>query len=132
MHHVKDLLHGGNDNGETWFITAERAEGLHDKDGLGKSDPYCKIKFGHKSFETKDKKNDLSPVWKETFEFHTDANQLEVTVKDKDIGFDDELGTCVIAKNEFPQMKGQRVLVKKPISKKGEITGMVEVAIQRG
>ena len=131
MHHIKDLMHGGEEKGATWFVTAERAEGLRDKDGFGKSDPYCKIKFGNKSHETKHKKNDLSPVWGETFEFHTNANELEVTIKDKDIGLDDEIGKCTISKNEFPMQSGQSRIIKKPIQRKGEMTGMVELKIQK-
>jgi len=131
MHHIKDLLHGENGGGATWFVTAERAEGLRDKDGLGKSDPYCKIKFGNKSHETQHKKNDLSPVWNETFEFHTNANEIEVSVKDHDIGLDDTIGSCRISRNEFPNQSGQSRVFKKPIEKGGEITGMVELKVQK-
>jgi len=132
MQQIKNLMHGQQEEmGPTWFVTAERAEGLRDKDGFGKSDPYCKIKFGNKSHQTKHVKNDLSPTWKETFEFHTNANEMEVTIKDHDIGLDDEIGKCVISQNEFPNMSGQARIIKKPIERKGEITGMVELRIQR-
>jgi len=59
MHHIKDMLGGKHEQGTTYFVTAERAEGLRDKDGIGKSDPYCKIKFGNKTHETKHKKNEI-------------------------------------------------------------------------
>jgi len=132
MQQIKNLVGvGKNEEGNTWFVTAERAEGLRDKDNLGKSDPYCKIKFGHKTHETKHKKNDLSPIWNETFEFHTNANEMEICVKDHDVGLDDTIGSCVVYANEFPNMQGEARRVKKPIQKNGEITGMVELQIKK-
>jgi len=131
MQQLKNLVgHGKEEGGATWFVTAERAEGLRDKDRFGKSDPYCKIKFGNKTHKTKHIKNDRSPTWRETFEFHTNANEIEVTIKDHDIGFDDEIGKCTITRNEFPS-NGQSHLIKKPIEKGGQITGMVELKIQK-
>jgi len=70
-------------------------------------------------------------VWNETFEFNTNSNELEVTVKDHDLGLDDTIGSCVISANEFPNMSGEARRVKKPIQKGGEITGMIELKIAK-
>lgn len=74
---------------------------------LGKSDPYIKFyleqdnmvfdkNFGKQ--ESSKKKNELNPVYGETFTFEDvpslDNIVLHVTVKDDDIGRDEEIGDC--------------------------------------
>jgi len=119
-----------NNNEQHWYVTAARAEGLN-KEMFGKSDPYCKIKFGNKSHETKHIKGEINPIWEETFEFNTDSNEMEISVKDHNLIKDDMIGSCKILSNEFPNMEGEERRIQKPIEKNGQITGLVEVKLQK-
>jgi len=129
MQEIKDLLEGGK-NEQHWFVTAARAEGLN-KEMFGGSDPYCKIKFGHKSHETKHIKHEINPIWDETFEFNTNAEEMEITVKDHNLVKDDMIGSCKIYGNEFPSNQGEERRIQKQIEKDGQITGLVELKIQK-
>jgi len=129
MHALKDLVEGGK-NEQHWYVTAARAEGLK-KEMFGKSDPYCKIQFGHKSHETKHIKHEDNPIWDETFEFNTNSNEMEIIVKDHNLVKDDMIGSCKIYGNEFPNIEGEERRIQKTIEKGGQITGLVEVKIQK-
>ncbi|BFZ22451.1 hypothetical protein BsWGS_25490 [Bradybaena similaris] len=65
--------------------------------GMGKSDPYCKIRVGAKQFKTKVIQNSLCPVWDETFELivdSADGQLLYIDVFDEDPGImHDDLGS---------------------------------------
>jgi len=117
----KDSSSGQGGSRETWFITAVRAEGLKDKDKLGKSDPYLKIEFGDKSVRTKTIKNNLSPQWNETFTFELPRGketEIKLKIMDDDIGFDDFIGGATVSKAEFPIQYGEERRVQIPITKK--------------
>ena len=89
-------------------IYLERATNLKDEDKIGKSDPYIKFSLEQDNmFRDKDygdqksttKKNDLNPVYEETFTFEIPTlNNMELSVKvmDEDIVFDDKMGKCKI------------------------------------
>jgi Ca2+-dependent lipid-binding protein len=95
---------------QNWYITAERAEGLKDKDFMSKSDPYLKIEFGGKSFRTRTIKNDRSPSWNETFHVKLNsahAKDIHLSLKDDDIGLDDTIGIATISRAELPTYPGE-------------------------
>ena len=88
-------------------VVLDRIENLRDADGLGKSDPYVKFELeqdrlvfdkGYGKKQSSRKRNELSPVYDETFTFEDvpDLNNmvLHVKVKDADIGIDDTVGSC--------------------------------------
>jgi len=117
-----------------WCITAERAEGLKDKDRFSKSDPYLKIEFGGKHFNTRVIKNDRSPYWNETFDFHVGsqhANSINLTLKDSDIGFDDTIGTAVVARSDLPSLSGEEKYLKIPLYSKDQVTGIVHLRVKQ-
>ena len=63
--------------------------------GKASSDPYAVVKIGAQSFRSAVKKNNLRPVWNETFEAFVDnceGQDLEVSLYDKDISKDESLG----------------------------------------
>ncbi|XP_038058006.1 extended synaptotagmin-2-like isoform X2 [Patiria miniata] len=64
----------------------------------GKSDPYCIVRVGSKTFKTKAMKRTLTPVWDKYFEaivYQSHGQTLDIDVWDKDEGpgKDDALGT---------------------------------------
>ena len=90
-------------------VVLDRIENLRDKDGIGKSDPYVKFEleknklvfdrsYGKK--ESSKKKNDLNPVYNETFVWEDVPElsnmKLKVKVKDEDIGIDKTIGEAEI------------------------------------
>lgn len=90
-------------------INLLRVEKLRDADGFGSSDPYVKFQleqdnmifdknFGNQVSSRKN--NDLNPEYNETFTFDglpsLNNMVLRVRIMDDDIGFDDQIGFCVI------------------------------------
>ncbi|KAK4804729.1 hypothetical protein SAY86_004546 [Trapa natans] len=74
-------------------------------DVSGSLDPYVEVKLGNYKGTTKHLVKNQNPTWNQTFAFSKErlqANFLEVTVKDKDIGKDDFVGRLVIDINEVP------------------------------
>jgi len=65
-----------------------------------KSDPFCVVKLGEKSFKTGVKKKNLNPRWEEEFTFKVGADlvgSLEINVFDWNrIGDSDDMGACHI------------------------------------
>ena len=47
-------------------VVLRRANGLHNTDVGGKSDPYAILHVGHHQHRSKTISNDLNPVWNET------------------------------------------------------------------
>ncbi len=86
--------------GDSVEITVERATNLPIADiaieGFSSSDPFCKVRVGDQVFRTKVMKNNLNPVWNETFviplaEVEKEVVKFEVFDWDR-IGSDDLLG----------------------------------------
>jgi len=89
-------------------VYLDRATKLKDKDTIGKSDPYIKFELEqNNTFKDKNygdqksttKKNDLDPVYEETFHFNIpEIKNMELTVKvmDDDVLKDDKMGKCKI------------------------------------
>ena len=79
-----------------------KARGLLASDSNGLSDPYVSIKFSSQKRKTKIVRKSLNPEWNETFEFKAkrprsnptalDNEKVVITLKDKDLFFDDPLG----------------------------------------
>ncbi|XP_068704982.1 extended synaptotagmin-3-like [Montipora foliosa] len=56
--------------------------------GSGSSDPYAVLEVGAQTFRTETKKNDLNPVWQETFEAFVDnseGQELQISLYDNDV-----------------------------------------------
>ena len=101
---------------------------LRDTDGVGKSDPYVKFELeqdncifdkGYGKQESTKKSSTMSPVYDETFEFgdipSLNNMVLKVKIMDKDVGLDDEIGSCKIKleKLHLTEMKSMEVVVDK-------------------
>jgi len=125
---------GSSGGGVEWFITAERAEGIRDRDKISKSDTYLKIDFGGKNVKTHTIKNDLSPYWNETFQFqlpHDKLSDIHIKLMDDDMGMDDAIGIATVSKGDLPVTSGEEKLIKIPVLSKGEMTGLIHLRIRR-
>jgi len=124
---------GSSGPSQNWYITAERAEGIHSKDIISKSDPYLTIEFGGKKVRTRSLKNDLSPSWNETFNFKIPSNNakdIHVTLTDDDFGFDDSIGAATISKGDLPIQPGEEKCFKVPVYKKEKVNGVVHIRVK--
>jgi hypothetical protein len=119
---------------ETWYVTAVRAEGIKDKDRFTKSDPYLVIDFGNKSYRTRTIRNDLSPMWNETFTFKlspSKAKDLYLKLKDDDVGIDDTIGTAVVSRADLPMYSGEEKYIQVAVKKNEEIHGLIHLRIKK-
>merc|ERR1740128_1033164 len=76
-------------------LIVHKATCLGNKDMIGKSDPYAVIEYGKQKSESKTIKNNLNPVWEHEAILDLDkdnAENITITVYDKDVGKDDFLG----------------------------------------
>ena len=66
-------------------VKVVNGRGLQNKDTFSKSDPYCMIELGGKSFSTKHMSDNLDPDWNEQFEFDVSQGEdvLALSVWDK-------------------------------------------------
>lgn len=66
-------------------VKVVNGRGLQNKDTFSKSDPYCMVELGGKSFSTKHMSDNLDPDWNEQFEFDVSQGQdvLALSVWDK-------------------------------------------------
>eukprot|EP00659_Diplonema_papillatum_P010145 gene10145-15599_t len=81
-----------------------QARNVQDKDTFSKSDPYCQVSCEGKKYKTKTKKNNLNPMWDETFMFmvaNTATAQLKFELFDDDWGKDPSLGHCTLPVNSL-------------------------------
>jgi hypothetical protein len=118
---------------QNWYIVAERAEGLKDKDVMSKSDPYLKVTFGGKSVHTRTIKDDRSPCWNETFCFKLTPDQvkdLEICLKDDDFGLDDAIGKARISRSELPSFSGEEKYLKVPVYSNEQVTGVIHLRVK--
>jgi hypothetical protein len=92
-------------------VTIARAVGLRNDDFWSKSDPYCVMQVRGRDchtqeeakFRTKVIKNELNPVWDETFEFEFEfGGDLVFEIYDEDTGKEDDfLGTVTISQDKY-------------------------------
>jgi len=119
---------------ETWFITVLGAEGVHDDDDISKSDPYVKLDFGGKSFETRTVHNNRNPQWNQTFQcqlYPNNYKDLQLTLKDKDIGLDDTIGKGTISHAEFPSRSGEEKVVRVTVLDDGQARGVIKLQLKK-
>ena len=66
-------------------VKVVNGRGLQNKDTFSKSDPYCMVELGGKSFSTKHMSDNLDPDWNEQFEFDVSQGEdvLALSVWDK-------------------------------------------------
>jgi len=124
----------GDNELETWYITAVCAEGIKDKDIFSKSDPYLKIHFGGKTVKTKTINNDRTPQWNETFSYKIrsgHAKDMQLTLMDSDVGLDDKIGTATVSVAELPTFSGEEKYLKVPVFHKQQITGIVHLRVKK-
>ncbi|KAK4793859.1 hypothetical protein SAY86_011853 [Trapa natans] len=122
------------------YVSVVKAKDLPAMDVTGSLDPYVELKLGNYKGTTKHLEKNQNPTWNQTFAFSRErvqANLLEVTVKDKDIGKDDFVGRFVFDISEAPT----RVPPDSPLApqwyklenKKGEkIKGEIMLAVWVG
>jgi len=137
---ASDVTHTGSSSSgssgplENWFITVLGAEGVHDVDDISKSDPYVKVEFGGKSFETRTIHNNRNPQWNQTFQCQLYPNSykdLQLTLKDKDIGLDDTIGKGTVSHAEFPSHSGEEKLVRVAILHDGQACGIIKLQLKK-
>ena len=91
-------------------ISVVRAENLENKDTLGKSDPYIVIKYKDLVLQSNSVKNSLQPEWnfEASFDLLDDPDQnIEITVKDSDIGKDETLGHLTLTVEKIISLREQ-------------------------
>merc|ERR1740128_889515 len=84
-------------------LIVHKATCLGNKDMIGKSDPYAVIEYGKQKSESKTIKNNLNPVWEHEAILDLDkdnAENITITVYDKDVGKDDFLGNVTLPLKE--------------------------------
>ncbi|XP_061118074.1 perforin-1-like [Conger conger] len=76
-------------------VTVIRAWGL-DGDPIGRTEPYVKFWYGPHFHETHSIKSEDNPYWNLVYDLgHVEAyHKLTMEVWDKDVSYDDRLGTC--------------------------------------
>ncbi|KAF3588098.1 hypothetical protein F2Q69_00027344 [Brassica cretica] len=88
------------------YVSVVKARDLPVRDVSGSLDPYVEVKLGNYKGLTKHLEKNQNPIWKQIFAFSKErlqSNQLEVTVKDKDlITKDDFVGRVLIDLTEVP------------------------------
>eukprot|EP01112_Ceratiomyxa_fruticulosa_P011445 TRINITY_DN3101_c0_g1_i1.p2 TRINITY_DN3101_c0_g1~~TRINITY_DN3101_c0_g1_i1.p2 ORF type:complete len:108 (+),score=23.74 TRINITY_DN3101_c0_g1_i1:1776-2099(+) len=101
----------------------------------GKSDPYCKISYGNKTYQTKIVPKSLNPSWNETFLFHPKElkGMLLFEVWDHDFLTPDDFMGSVFIKLENIELSHVAKTHTLPLEGKkqekfGEIT--VQIALQ--
>lgn len=91
-------------------VQLRRAEGLRAADWGGTSDPYCILRVGSQTFQTKCINNTCDPVWDQTASFALNvdgletATRLEINIWDRDVlSTDDALGRVTVLLRDIPQ-----------------------------
>ena len=77
-------------------IALRGANNLVNKDTIGKSDPYCVLIVGSKSFKSKTVENSLRPCWNEFYEvliYNHVGLSADFYIYDEDVRNDEELGS---------------------------------------
>ncbi|GFR48310.1 hypothetical protein Agub_g10191 [Astrephomene gubernaculifera] len=111
-------------------VTIEFAQGLKDKDWFGRQDPYCVLSVGGQHFRTHTATDGgRNPVWNQTFRFNViNENDVELTIKDSDVGRDDNIGTARISLARARQF-GRDTMQAPVYSKHGKQHGFVQVSL---
>lgn len=81
-------------------LTVCAARKLHDSQLIGMPDPFVRITCGDKKYKTPVKKNDLNPVWNETFRFQIpdeNSTQIRMEVWNKNTYDDDLMGLYTLS-----------------------------------
>uniref|UniRef100_A0A5B6YV11 Putative multiple C2 and transmembrane domain-containing protein 2-like n=1 Tax=Davidia involucrata TaxID=16924 RepID=A0A5B6YV11_DAVIN len=87
------------------YVNVVKAKDLPVMDVSGSLDPYVEVKLGNYKGVTQHLEKNQNPVWNKVFAFSKEnlqANLIEVTVKDKDIGKDDFVGRVFFDVAEVP------------------------------
>ncbi|KAF7127053.1 hypothetical protein RHSIM_Rhsim11G0053800 [Rhododendron simsii] len=87
------------------YVSVVKARDLPVMDISGSLDPYVEVKVGNYKGVTKHLEKNQSPVWNKIFAFpkeNLQSNVIEVTVKDKDIGKDDYVGSVFFDLTDIP------------------------------
>jgi hypothetical protein len=107
------------------------AKQLRAADRNGLSDPFVAISLGSSSRKTTVKKKTLNPTWNEKFQLPISSwdlpNILILRVRDKDIVFHDELGSCTVCVSDYQDGEWHEenlaleVKLKREIKKVGQL-----------
>ncbi|KAI5061768.1 hypothetical protein GOP47_0024273 [Adiantum capillus-veneris] len=84
--------------GRTLRVTVMEGKNLAAKDRTGKSDPYVRLRYGKVERKTKIVKQDLNPLWRQSYEFPELGNgeHLQLKCFDADYLNDENLGSARI------------------------------------
>lgn len=87
---------------DTMFVTVDEGHNLKDRDFLMDMEPYCYIGAGGTTKRTTDESG-ANPSWDETFEFAgmSSADKLRIDCWDRDVLWDDYIGSATIATDKF-------------------------------
>jgi len=103
----------------------------HDKDLLGKMDPYCKFKIGlHRGKSLAAKGQGVSPVWNDSVVVKHKAQEFaKLKIKDKDrLRHDDTIGTAKIPLDQVIATGAVDQWI--PVEKAGKVTGEIHLIIE--
>jgi len=85
-------------------ITVSKASELVNKDMIGKSDPFVKIKFNGQEFKSKKVRNSLNPEWNFSADLNVETStgdeQILLEVFDDDFGSENFIGSYTLSLNE--------------------------------
>ncbi|PKA47964.1 C2 and GRAM domain-containing protein [Apostasia shenzhenica] len=91
---------------EFLYVNVVKARDLPHKDVTGGLDPYVEVKLGNYKGITKHLEKNRNPIFNQIFAFSRDrlqANLVDITVKDKDIGKDDFVGRIFFDITDVPR-----------------------------
>ncbi|PNW76446.1 hypothetical protein CHLRE_11g467593v5 [Chlamydomonas reinhardtii] len=112
-------------------VTLEFAKDLKDADWFGKQDPYCIIRIGGQTFRTRTAVDGgRNPVWNETFRFNViNENNVDVEIKDEDVGKDDLIGTCTFSLAKARESGSDRIQAPVVSKKSRKQRGFLSIAL---
>ncbi|PNW76447.1 hypothetical protein CHLRE_11g467594v5 [Chlamydomonas reinhardtii] len=112
-------------------VTMEFGKDLKDGDWFGKQDPYCIIRIGGQTFRTRTAVDGgRNPVWNETFRFNViNENNVDVEIKDEDVGKDDLIGTCTFSLAKARESGSDRIQAPVVSKKSRKQRGFLSIAL---
>ena len=96
-----------------------------------RQDPYCIIRIGGQTFRTRTAVDGgRNPVWNETFRFNViNENNVDVEIKDEDVGKDDLIGTCTFSLAKARESGSDRIQAAVVSKKSRKQRGFLSIAL---
>merc|ERR1712226_36851 len=111
-------------------VRVHKARNLENKDAIGKSDPYIKIRFGCDEVRSKTINNDLDPEWQFHTKYHIDrtsSKMIDIQIFDDDFGKDEPLGEVNL---DVSHIKKRKQILKQWLPLAGCKSGEIQVSTQ--